>query len=159
MLPGLSLKAMLRLTICMCCHGNNFRWLRVPVRSHCPGSTTARQYGGRGFACARSWMKLFDRQDGDGANWRLCAESLFRVAFDVLHRITDDEQRKALAGCVYASAYERMEGKGEGGFTAGNEWPGREAEPSPGAGPGAPGPLARRDKENCPIITVLRKVF
>jgi hypothetical protein len=25
-------------------------------------------------------MKLFDRQDGDGANWRLCAESLFRIA-------------------------------------------------------------------------------
>jgi hypothetical protein len=38
-------------------------------------------------------MKLFDRQDGDGANWRLCAESLFRVAFEALDRLPDDPKK------------------------------------------------------------------
>src|SRR5690242_2306712 len=75
-------------------------------------------------------MKLFDRQDGDGANWRLCAESLFRVAFDALDRLPDD-QKQALALRVHAGAYERMAGHAEGGFTAGNEGQGRDAEPSP----------------------------
>src|SRR5438309_11568656 len=61
-------------------------------------------------------MKLFDRQDGDGANWRLCAESLFRVAFEALDRLPDD-QKKALAGRVHAGAYDRVSGNPESDFS------------------------------------------
>jgi hypothetical protein len=60
-------------------------------------------------------MKLFDRQDGDGANWRLCAESLFLVAFDALDRMPDD-QKKALARRVHAASYDRASGNSESDF-------------------------------------------
>jgi hypothetical protein len=52
--------------------------------------------------------------DGDGANWRLCAESLFRVAFDALDRLPDD-QKKALAARV---PYDRLSGNPESDFAA-----------------------------------------
>jgi hypothetical protein len=54
-------------------------------------------------------MKLFDRQDGNGAHWRLMADSLFRVAFEALDRLPDD-QKKALASRVHAAAYDRLSG-------------------------------------------------
>jgi hypothetical protein len=38
-------------------------------------------------------MKLFDRQDGNGANWRLLAESLFRAGFEALTRLPEDQKR------------------------------------------------------------------
>jgi hypothetical protein len=63
--------------------------------------------------------KLFDRQDGEGVEKRLLASILFTAAFDVLDRITDAEQKQALARRVHAGAYERMEGEGAGGFSAG----------------------------------------
>jgi hypothetical protein len=62
-------------------------------------------------------MKLFDHQDGDGANWRLLAESLFRVAFDALDRLPDD-QKQALARRVHAGAYDRWAGNAPSGFSA-----------------------------------------
>ena len=52
-------------------------------------------------------MKLFDKGDGDGANWRLCAESLFRVAFEALDRLPED-QKKVLASRVHAGGYNRL---------------------------------------------------
>ena len=75
---------------------------------------------------------------------RLLASILFTAAFDVLDRIADDEQRKKLARRVHAGAYGRMVGNEESGFVAGNEGPGRDNEPSPGAGPLAPGPRPPR---------------
>jgi hypothetical protein len=57
-------------------------------------------------------MKLFDKGDGDGANWRLCAESLFRVAFEALDRLPDD-QKKRLASRVHAAAYDRASGNSD----------------------------------------------
>jgi hypothetical protein len=61
--------------------------------------------------------------DGDGANWRLCAESLFRVAFDALDRLPDD-QKKALAGRVHAGAYDRLSGNPESDFAPSKTGPG-----------------------------------
>ncbi len=49
-------------------------------------------------------LKLFDRQDGEGANWPLMASSLFRVAFDALDLLLDNACRK-MAGRVHAGAY------------------------------------------------------
>jgi hypothetical protein len=42
----------------------------------------------------------------------LLAESLFRVAFEALDRLGDD-QKKALAGRVHAGAYDRVSGNPE----------------------------------------------
>lgn len=73
-------------------------------------------------------MKLFDKGDGDGANWRLCAESLFRVAFEALDRLPDDH-KKRLAGRVHASAYDRLSGNSNSAFAASKTGPG-EGGPS-----------------------------
>jgi len=35
-------------------------------------------------------VKLFDRQDGEGVDWRMTAEILFFAAFDALDRLPDD---------------------------------------------------------------------
>ena len=74
-------------------------------------------------------MKLFDRGDGDGANWKLCAESLFRVAFEALDRLPDD-QKKALARRIHAAAYDRLSGNPESDFAASKTGP-IEGGPSP----------------------------
>jgi hypothetical protein len=95
-------------------------------------------------AVIRAATRLFDRQDGEGVEKRLLAEILFTAAFDVLDRIGDEEQRRKLARRVHAGAYERMEGKADGGFVAGNEGPSRDNEPSPGAGARSPEPRPPR---------------
>jgi hypothetical protein len=88
--------------------------------------------------------KLFDRQDGEGVEKPLLASILFTAAFDVLDRINDAEQKQALARRAHAGAYGRMVGNEESGFSAGDAGPGRDAEPSPGAGMNAPGPRPPR---------------
>jgi hypothetical protein len=95
-------------------------------------------------AVLKAAVKLFDRQDGQGVDNRLLASILFTAAFDVLDRITDEDQRKTLAKRVHAGAYGRMVGNEESSFVAGDVGQGRDAEPSPGAGPGAPGPRPPR---------------
>ena len=52
-------------------------------------------------------VKLYDRQDGQGVDWRLIAETLFRASFDVLDRLPDEVCR-SVAGRVHAGSYERM---------------------------------------------------
>jgi hypothetical protein len=53
-------------------------------------------------------------------------------------------RRKALAKRVHAGAPGRMVGNEESSFVAGEVGQGRDAEPSRGAGPGAPGPRPPR---------------
>jgi hypothetical protein len=72
-------------------------------------------------AVIKTAVKLFDRQDGAGVENRLLASILFTAAFDVLDRITDADQKKALARRVHAGAYERVEGDAEGEFSGGYE--------------------------------------
>lgn len=89
-------------------------------------------------------MKLFDKGDGDGANWRLLAESLFKAAFDGLDRLPDD-QKQALARRVHAGAYERMAGHAEGEFSASKTADlKRDSGPSNTAGLQSPGPRPPR---------------
>jgi hypothetical protein len=67
-----------------------------------------------GAALVRQFVvKLFDRHDGEGVNWRVIAETLFKAAFDVLDRLPED-QKQALARRVHAGAYERAAGNREG---------------------------------------------
>ncbi len=61
-----------------------------------------------GAAFVRDYVvKLYDRQDGQGVDWRLIAETLFRASFDVLDRLPDEACR-SVAGRVHAGSYERM---------------------------------------------------
>lgn len=61
-----------------------------------------------GAALIRAYaLKLFDRQDGNGANWRMMADSLFKAAFEALDRLPDDACRK-VAARVHIGAYERV---------------------------------------------------
>jgi hypothetical protein len=63
-----------------------------------------------GAAAVRQYLvKLHDRQDGQGVDWRVIAETLFKAAFDGLDRLPED-QRRALALRVHEGAYRRAAG-------------------------------------------------
>ena len=68
-------------------------------------------------------VKLFDRQDGEGVDWRLIAETLFKASFDVLDRLPDD-QKKAVARRVHAGSYDRASGNSASDFSASKTGPG-----------------------------------
>jgi hypothetical protein len=72
-------------------------------------------------------VKLFDRQDGEGVDWCLIGETLFKAAFDVLDRLPADDPLKrkhALARRVHAGAYDRISGNPESDFAASKTGPG-----------------------------------
>jgi hypothetical protein len=48
-------------------------------------------------------VKLFDRKDGEGVDWRLIAESLFKAAFHILDRLPPD-QKEVIARRVHAGS-------------------------------------------------------
>lgn len=52
-------------------------------------------------------VKLYDRQDGQGVEWRVIAETLFRAAFDVLDRLPEETCR-SVASRAHEGAYDRM---------------------------------------------------
>ena len=53
-------------------------------------------------------IKLFDRNEGEAANWPLIAETLFKAAFDALDKSTDDARRTMLLRQVHTGSYERL---------------------------------------------------
>jgi hypothetical protein len=53
-------------------------------------------------------IKLFDRDEGEAANWPLIADTLFKAAFDALDRSPDDASRAALLRRVHTGAYDRL---------------------------------------------------
>ena len=74
-------------------------------------------------------VKLHDRQDGQGVNWRLLTLTLFKAAFDQLDKLPDD-QRRAVALRVHERAYEAATG-GTGEKAAAGEQPGLGSIPAP----------------------------
>jgi hypothetical protein len=80
-------------------------------------------------AVIKAAVKLFDRQDGNGIDWRMMAEILFFAAFDALDRLPDD-QRHHVAKSVHAAAYKRFSGADADEFAASKTGPG-EAVSSP----------------------------
>ena len=55
-------------------------------------------------------LKLFARDDGEAAVDRhMIAETLFRAAFDMLDKLSDDE-KQAIARRVHAGSYDRLVG-------------------------------------------------
>ena len=62
-----------------------------------------------GAALVRKFaIKLFDRDEGEAANWNLIAETLFKAAFDALDRSPDDASRAALLRRVNTGSYDRL---------------------------------------------------
>ena len=62
-----------------------------------------------GAALVRKFaIKLFDRDEGEAANWKLIAETLFKAAFDALDRSPDDAGRTALLRRVHTGSYDRL---------------------------------------------------
>jgi hypothetical protein len=53
-------------------------------------------------------IKLFDREEGEAANWPLIADTLFKAAFDALDRSPDDASRAALLRRVNTGSYDRL---------------------------------------------------
>ena len=75
-------------------------------------------------------VKALDRQDGDGVDWKLAAEALFRAAFDVLDRLPVD-QKAALARRVYKGVELRITGGyADGSAPSKNPIPDSELAPS-----------------------------
>jgi hypothetical protein len=85
-------------------------------------------------AVLKAAVKLFDKGDGNGVDWRMMAEILFFAAFDAL------DQRHRIAKSVESGAFKRYSAADADEFAANRAGPGRDADQSPGAGPGAPGP-------------------
>jgi hypothetical protein len=52
-------------------------------------------------------LKLYNRQDGEAADWKLIAETLFKAAFDVLDKLPDDACR-SMARWVHEGSYGRV---------------------------------------------------
>jgi hypothetical protein len=81
-------------------------------------------------------VKLYDRQDGQGVNWRVIGEALFRASFEVLDKLSDDEKH-ALARRVHAGSYDRLAGNDPASNSLGA---GAEKAPSNAAGSKSPRP-------------------
>jgi hypothetical protein len=62
-------------------------------------------------------IKLFDRDEGEAANWPLIADTLFKAAFDALDRAPDDASRAALLRRVNTGSYDRLAGDPASGKT------------------------------------------
>jgi hypothetical protein len=53
-------------------------------------------------------IKLFDREEGEAANWPLIADTLFKAAFDAIDRSPDDASRALLLRRVNTWSYDRL---------------------------------------------------
>jgi hypothetical protein len=83
-------------------------------------------------------IKLFDRDEGEAANWPLIADTLFKAAFDALDRSPDDASRVALLRRIPAGSYDRLTADPADGETQALTSP-KEATPADlqSSGPGA----------------------
>lgn len=99
-----------------------------------PYKTTAPQFPSDAAAGAAlihaAAVKLYDKQDGTGADWRMVTDALFLAAFDALDKLPDDACR-SVARRVHEGAYRRVTEGPKRGQTADNRGPlGAEISPS-----------------------------
>ena len=75
-------------------------------------------------------VKLCDKQDGQGVNWRMITDTLFRAAFNVLDELPD-HQKTAVARLVHEESYRQMtEDSGEAAGAGKSETAGSVPAPS-----------------------------
>lgn len=55
-------------------------------------------------------LKLFDREDGNAADWPLIAETLLREAFHALDQTPDERRTLTLLRQVHSESYDRLAG-------------------------------------------------
>ena len=53
-------------------------------------------------------LKLFDRKDGTGADWRIMLESLYRAGFQMADKWPDRDAARSLMARVHEGSYRRM---------------------------------------------------
>lgn len=75
-------------------------------------------------------VKLYDRTDGQGVEWRTVTEALFRAAFDALDTLPDEACR-AIARRVHEGSYERVTDGPRAAGAAGAPGVGRGQETGP----------------------------
>lgn len=62
-----------------------------------------------GAAYVRDYLiQLYDRKDGEAADWPLIAQTLFKAAFSTLDRVSGEKERLAILRRVEAGAYNRL---------------------------------------------------
>src|SRR3954451_2860484 len=79
-------------------------------------------------AVLKATVKLYDRQDGAGVDWRVIAETLFKASFAALDRLPED-QKAPVARRVHAGAYERISGNHGSDFAPSKTGPGEGVSP------------------------------
>ena len=82
----------------------------LPSAEAPPDTSTPDKAAALGAAVAKAAVvKLFDKGDGNGVDWKMAGAALFRAAFAVLDALPDD-QKDAMARRVYERAEERITG-------------------------------------------------
>jgi hypothetical protein len=74
----------------------------------CEDAEKTRRCRGRAALVRKFAIKLFDRDEGEAANWPLIADTLFKAAFDAIDRSPDDASRAALLRRVNTGSYDRL---------------------------------------------------
>ncbi len=88
-------------------------------------------------------VKLFDRGDGTGADWRLLLESLYRAGFRLADAHLQADARQKIMRRVHEGAEVRMTGGFADGERAGEGEPGCTAAPSCSNAAGRDSPAPR----------------
>ena len=95
-------------------------------------------------AVRRFVVKLYDRQDGQGVDWRVIGDVLFRASFDVLDKLPDEVCR-SVARRVHEGSYDRVTNGPKTDFAASNSSPSAaDREPLNTAGLKSPRPKGPR---------------
>ena len=61
-------------------------------------------------------IKLFEKGDGRAVDWPVLAQLLFKVAFEVVGELPNDERMRKVLRRVEVGVYDRLVGNGDDGL-------------------------------------------